>query len=266
MAECPTCGRDDFESERGMRYHHATVHDESLAKKEYNCTQCGDGFERLKYSMRNTEKPFCSQECQGKWIKENRDKEDHGSWNGGKETYTCHQCDDEFERKPCHITDGRKFCSRKCFKKWVKNNGDKVGAEVTSVTVSCETCSTEFQRIQYHLEKNNNHFCSRECYGEWLSEHNSGEDNPCWKGGTHHYYGKLWNQQREKAIERDGEQCVDCGMSRHEHYEERDKDLEVHHIQPFRTFNDSEKANKLSNLVTLCTMCHREREGRKKKK
>lgn len=39
---CPTCGRDDFDDERGMRIHHKLVHDESLAERgdRYRCPEC----------------------------------------------------------------------------------------------------------------------------------------------------------------------------------------------------------------------------------
>lgn len=41
-SRCPTCGRDDFESERGMRIHHKLVHDESLANRSdrFRCPEC----------------------------------------------------------------------------------------------------------------------------------------------------------------------------------------------------------------------------------
>jgi ribosomal protein L37AE/L43A len=39
---CPSCGRDDFDDERGMRIHHKLAHGESLAEREdrYRCPEC----------------------------------------------------------------------------------------------------------------------------------------------------------------------------------------------------------------------------------
>jgi len=70
-----------------------------------------------------------------------------------------------------------------------------------------------------------------------------------------HYVGK-WKQIREEAIRRDSKQCVRCGMTRDEHYEEVGVDLHVHHETPVREFEKSQDADDLSNLTTLCIKCH----------
>jgi len=82
-----------------------------------------------------------------------------------------------------------------------------------------------------------------------------GERNPAWRGGYEPYYGPNWEEQRRSALERDGFKCVLCGKRR----EENGKDLDVHHIIPFRVFGREryEEANDLSNLITLCMKCHR---------
>jgi DEAD/DEAH box helicase domain-containing protein len=71
--------------------------------------------------------------------------------------------------------------------------------------------------------------------------------------------GPNWEQQRNWARERDGNRCRHCGAP-----ERPSRAHDVHHIQPFRTFgyvrgkNDHYlEANRLENLVTLCTSCHR---------
>lgn len=76
-------------------------------------------------------------------------------------------------------------------------------------------------------------------------------------------YGPNWQQQRQKALERDGQRCRVCGA------EGRPAaPLHVHHIRPFRDFgyvpgqNDHYKqANLLENLATLCPGCHRRAEA-----
>ena len=75
--------------------------------------------------------------------------------------------------------------------------------------------------------------------------------------------GPNWAQQRGRALARDGHRCRHCGAP-----ERPNRAHDVHHIQPFRTFgyirgkNEAYlEANRLENLVTLCTSCHRRVEG-----
>ena len=77
-----------------------------------------------------------------------------------------------------------------------------------------------------------------------------GEKNPYWKGGYEPYYGPNWEEQRIKALERDGHRCRVCGVNKGK--------LDVHHIVPFRNFGRRHylKANTLDNLITLCISCH----------
>ena len=72
-------------------------------------------------------------------------------------------------------------------------------------------------------------------------------------------YGPNWQEQREKALERDGYRCRTCG-------DETDP-LHVHHVRPFREYGyvrgrnrNYLQANRLENLVTLCPRCHRRAE------
>lgn len=96
----------------------------------------------------------------------------------------------------------------------------------------------------------------------WLRRHGietrpslsaTGEDNPNWSGGYKKYYGRNWEEQREKAIERDGGKCHICG----------DPEIQVHHVHPFRTFGleNYEEANRLENLICLCQEHHSQWEG-----
>ena len=73
---------------------------------------------------------------------------------------------------------------------------------------------------------------------------------------TTHYeeksFCKLWNENREKVIKRDGG-CVKCGNPNAKC---------VHHIVPAREFDDPAKEHALSNLVTVCQhSCHWELES-----
>jgi DEAD/DEAH box helicase domain-containing protein len=75
--------------------------------------------------------------------------------------------------------------------------------------------------------------------------------------------GPNWAEQRDRARARDGHCCRHCSAP-----ERPDRAHDVHHIQPFRTFgyvrgkNDQYlEANRLENLVTLCSSCHRRVEA-----
>ncbi len=76
-------------------------------------------------------------------------------------------------------------------------------------------------------------------------------------------YGPNWQEQRQKALERDGHRCRTCGAAA-----QPAAGLHVHHIRPFRDYgyvpgeNDAYRlANAIDNLVTLCASCHRRAES-----
>lgn len=72
--------------------------------------------------------------------------------------------------------------------------------------------------------------------------------------------GYRFGGNREKAIQRDGESCVKCGMTRMEHKEKFGKDITVDHIDGRGRYS-GEKNNDLSNLQTLCLKCHGRKDG-----
>ena len=71
-----------------------------------------------------------------------------------------------------------------------------------------------------------------------------------WTAGANNY-GSGWAALKRQILMRDGYRCRACGTSGDE------STLHVHHIQPFKTFESLELANRPSNLVTLCPACHR---------
>lgn len=90
------------------------------------------------------------------------------------------------------------------------------------------------------------------------------KNNPNWIGGIKkRYYGPNWLIQKEIARKRDNFTCQKCGITEYE----INQHLDVHHIQPFRTFNyiptvndNYLLANDLCNLICLCSRCHTEEE------
>ena len=76
--------------------------------------------------------------------------------------------------------------------------------------------------------------------GLWLSDAND--------------YGAVWPGLRQKILARDGFTCRGCGAR------PESSQLHVHHLQPFKSFQDPVMANAASNLVTLCHTCHQQAE------
>lgn len=66
-------------------------------------------------------------------------------------------------------------------------------------------------------------------------------------------YGPQWEKLTEKIRQRENYRCRNCGVT---------GDLEVHHIIPFRRFDDPDEANDPDNLVALCPRCHKLAETR----
>lgn len=81
----------------------------------------------------------------------------------------------------------------------------------------------------------------------------SGEKSKQYEGGkTNTIYEGEWNQQRNKARERDDYQCQLCGKCEGD----MERQLSVHHKKPYKTFDSPKEANKLKNLLSLCDSCH----------
>jgi 5-methylcytosine-specific restriction endonuclease McrA len=93
-----------------------------------------------------------------------------------------------------------------------------------------------------------------------LSENNVGSEHPNWKGGSEKYRGKKWDSVRSEVLERDSYSCTECGLGQEEHIKKYGQELHVHHKTPFREFGSVEKANRMENLETLCSSCHKKKE------
>ncbi|MFN3490694.1 MAG: Zn-binding domain-containing protein [Anaerolineales bacterium] len=63
-------------------------------------------------------------------------------------------------------------------------------------------------------------------------------------------YGPNWQKIREAVRNRDQFTCQVCGAK------EVNRQHDVHHKIPFRTFTSVDEANRLENLTTLCASCH----------
>jgi len=99
--------------------------------------------------------------------------------------------------------------------------------------------------------------------GYWVSLNeetvDSLRDQGLWRGDPN-AYGRNWLRQRDQARLRDRYTCQICGAV------ESDRAHDVHHKIPFRSFRDergnidTNLANRLDNLITLCQTCHKRAE------
>ena len=85
------------------------------------------------------------------------------------------------------------------------------------------------------------------------------ERDGLWIGAQGGSRGPNWQQQRALALARDEHRCRQCGVA-----ELPGRSHDVHHIAPFESFGWVSgqnaaylQANRLDNLVTLCSGCHR---------
>jgi len=224
---------------------------------EVECDNCGDVFDKSPAKVERSDRDFCCRDCY--------DEFGHPGNNGDSRVEkTCDNCGETYKVYPCRADEAR-YCSRECadsgdYHLTGEDHGMWKGEELE---YTCETCGTEFRR---HGHIKNVRFCSKECYNAAKPDMVSGEDNPVWRGGWHHYYGANWDEQRAAAIERDDNTCQDCGVSG----DELDRSLDVHHKKRIGWFREEydapewwERANRLENLVSLCPSCHKKREWSK---
>ncbi|AZU62566.1 HNH endonuclease [Neobacillus mesonae] len=93
-------------------------------------------------------------------------------------------------------------------------------------------------------------------------ESEKAEDDSYYKdGAVKEYYGKRYErnpENRKKAIEIHGLNCVACGFNFEEIYGERGKDfIEVHHVNPLNTIGEEVVIDPEKDLVPVCSNCHR---------
>lgn len=255
---CPTCGRDDFKSERGMKVHHSKVHNESIAGKIVECTVCGVEKRERKKRANKQDNFFCSHECFGEHLSM-QSGEDHPN-HTPRLVIDCEWCGDAVERTPSEVEGCNNiFCSHDCVAEYQSEyrTGDWShlweGGKWWVETV-CENCGVEIEVSRWRFEQHEKNFCDHQCLGDYRAE---GEVDRRYK------YGELWDERREQRLDTDDYECKVCGIESDEHVEKYGMSLNVHHRTRYRSFEDEEEAHRLSNLVTLCCSCHRKVEAGK---
>jgi len=121
MVDCPTCG-NEFDNERGMKIHHYRVHDESIAKEEADCDNCGCVFEYYPCSKPGKYCEECVEDTNYRAYEHLQDGNGSGkenpNWDGGK-FISCEECGDKSWKSPEQIEKSdHHFCSDECFREW----------------------------------------------------------------------------------------------------------------------------------------------------
>lgn len=227
---------------------------EMSKKKIVKCSFCKNDISRKPSEIRKNN--FCNHQCKrlfqienGHLINQHLRKD---------VMLICKTCGKNFT-VPENRKNTAKYCSRSCLG---KANGDRGKVQYSKkVKIHCSNCNQPIEKKPSTLRNLN--FCSLDCMGTYYSTSRmfAGENSGTWAGGDINYYGPNWRSQRRKARARDQYTCQDCGITEQEYGSE----LSVHHIIPFREFKgDWLRANKLSNLITLCEHpCHRNRHSNK---
>lgn len=226
---------------------------------EVECDNCGEMTYKKPSRIERSEHDFCSRECSDEYQEIQFQGEGGPNYRGGGE-YTCEVCGTTVETTPSEA-ESRTYCSQDCMAEAQSEMYSGEGNPMWNgglEEITCEWCGEAAEFVPAEAEVRR--FCSDDCYKKWLSEEMKGEkwmgeDNPSWAGGQerHRYYGPNWEEQREKALDRDGHECLICGST---------DDLHVHHKTPIRQFDREtdrwyKLANALDNLVTLCNSCHK---------
>lgn len=215
------------------------------------CPNCGKEF----WYYLSWPRKYCSNACKGKANVQNIKH-----WAPTGYAAVCETCGKTFWADKA--VRGR-FCSRTCHGKWLSahikggahpNTGRKFGrpSYLPAPTMkACPVCGKEFVVKPSHAAWRR--FCSKQCMAMDYALRTRGEDNFNWQGGYEPYYGPSWRAAQRAVRERD-KVCRLCGMTP----EQNGRELDVHHIKPFRTFRVARhlEANDLSNLMALCHACH----------
>ena len=245
MSVCPTCERE-FDSTRSMKYHHNYAHGESIAGVEIVCDNCGNTTTRNPAKIKNQDKVYCSRQCQYADRTE-LDKAKLYELYWGEHMSTGEIADEE-DTSP----------------QVVQRRMREYGIPVKNGHSHSAWVFQMLPRSVLHKEyvrRNKSTYTLADEYDvslEFVRQHLHEIDIPVrtrWVRPTDrdlvredYDYGPNWREIRKKVLKRYNHTCQGCG-------EKADK-LCVHHIIPFRTFDDREKANELDNLVPYCPTCH----------
>lgn len=187
------------------------------------CPTCGKEFQ---ITAKHPNVRFCSESC----FRESR-----------RETRCC-ACGKEFR-----VSKGtrKKYCSAECGFRF----RPKREVKARKICI-CDWCKNGFTVWNSRPGR----FCSHLCRSKYAARQPK-------KIGivAPQSRGKNWSTQRKLALARDSSACQICGKKKSKI---RTHDITVHHIVKYGDFqNDYITANQLSNLITLCRLCHEQVEN-----
>ena len=205
--------------------------------KKYVCQLCHKPFESFLYTSK-----FCSTKCRSRGSHPTTCLVCHGKFISSKLDFgLCPSC--ELEKSQCEICSGE-------MPKYSRKDG--------TLRKTCnQTC-------------HNRRITNDPKWRENQSKKVRGRRSPFWIDGRWRPFRgpqRQWNKTRKQILERDNYTCQQCQKSLHE----IPRQAHIHHKVPWRVFvkkyGESEAhiyANRLSNLVCLCSSCHSKLTGNKK--
>lgn len=249
---CPECNNSFsyFPNKHQNRTYCSRACQMKAKRVETVCPSCGQGF----WYHVSWPRVYCSRQCSASV----NAKTNLGIVELGPQF--CDQCGSEIQKDK---KTGRRFCSQQCFGLWQSANVRGTNhPSFSRIERTCKQCGQSFHVAPNEIQQGWGIFCGIHCKALWQKEHPPqnklpvmiGDQNPRWKGGYIPYYGPNWRQQRRNARRRDQYTCQRCGITE----VEIGRQLDVHHIRPFREFgvDKSAEANELDNLICLCNTCH----------
>lgn len=274
--ECAHCGDtfEDYESRKEDRDDRETPSNfycsrdckdkgEEREKHYFDCAWCGDEVVRQPSATTemgdyDIDNHFCDKDCESKFKQQEWVGENHPNWTDNTVERCCDGCGTDIEVMEYYVgKQDHFFCDQNCYNSWqLGRTTDYNESQKTQTHSDCPQCGNRFELTTPQRHNSHRSFCSNNCSRNWMSEFQSGDKNPQWKGGKERYYGSNWNQLREEIIERDDSKCQICECTQSEHFEQYGGDLHVHHITRLLDFDTIDEANKSENLITLCTSCH----------
>lgn len=221
------------------------------------CSNCGEAVVRRPSTKRNgvdSDKVYCNRKCYN----------DHRTSIHQEVIGSCKCCGADITKQMKRQGENT-YCSMACRNKDVRPDPRP-----------CGQCGVVFDPIKYYKAEDryvwndSAKMCSDDCVREFYRTDESrkekisaafkGSKHPNWQGGVSHfsrsYRGSEWQKLRKAAMKRDGYKCCHCGIDHDEQIKRHNRSFSINHIVPFFQADTTGKANKLSNLETLCDSCH----------
>jgi len=240
--DCPASNCDYESTEHGVKVHYGRTDDSEhtgTLADTYECEQCGEV--NRKDNGSNRDYRYCSTQC--KTVAEsNYETIQELARNVWTKCKVCGKW----------VKQTGKYCSYEC--RTEDFDYDEINGTRTTYTHTCPECDTEFEA---RLEDRT--YCSFSCRSTAIGRRREIDVN-----GNPFYQIPIPNDRRQVVYDRDNGRCLRCGMTQKEHVKKYEQRLSIHHIEPrvsfLKKYDDlliaRKKANRFSNLATLCKSCH----------